>query len=99
MLGAVFAGWLIALMVWLLPVAETARVWIVLVITYLVALANFPHVIAGSTESIYATFAGLSTASDYIFSYFVPSLLGNILGGTILVALLNHAQATVGRRK
>src|SRR3954469_10778460 len=39
-LRAIYAGWLIALMVWLLPFAETARVWVILVLTYLVGLAH-----------------------------------------------------------
>jgi formate-nitrite transporter family protein len=99
MLRAVFAGWLIALMVWLLPVAETARVWIVLIITYLVGLGNFPHIIAGSTEAIYATFIGLSTPWGFVHEYLLPTLLGNTLGGVVFVAILNHAQAVGGRRK
>lgn len=39
-LRGIFAGWLIALMVWLLPAAEAARVQIVIIITYLVGLAG-----------------------------------------------------------
>jgi formate-nitrite transporter family protein len=98
-LRAVFAGWLIALMVWLLPAAETGRVGIVLVITYFVGLGNFPHIIAGSTDAIFAVFTGLSSAGVYILKYFIPTLIGNIFGGVVLVAVLNHAQAMIGRRK
>ena len=43
---AIFAGWLIALMVWLLPRAELAKVSII-IITYLVGLAGFDHIMAG----------------------------------------------------
>jgi len=96
--GAVFAGWLIALMVWLLPAAETARVWIVLIITYLIGLGSFPHIIAGSTQTIYSVLAGMSSAWDYAYGYLLPTLVGNILGGVFFVAVLNHAQAMVGRR-
>ena len=39
--AASFAGWLIALMVWLLPFAESARVWVIMIITYLVAIGGF----------------------------------------------------------
>lgn len=45
---AVFAGWLIALMVWLLPFAESARVLVIVVLTYVIGLGDFSHVIAGS---------------------------------------------------
>jgi formate-nitrite transporter family protein len=98
LLGAVFAGWLIALMVWLLPVAESARVGIVLILTYLVGLGNFPHIVAGSTEAIYAVLTGLLSPLSYVRDFFVPALIGNVLGGVVLVAVLNHAQAMVGRR-
>ena len=45
-----FAGWLIALMVWLLPGAESARVSIIIIITYLIGVGGFNHVIAGSNK-------------------------------------------------
>jgi formate/nitrite transporter FocA (FNT family) len=34
----IFAGWLIALMVWLMPFAESARVWVIVIVTYIVGL-------------------------------------------------------------
>src|SRR5947209_4239933 len=50
LIRGVFAGWLIALMVWLLPYAESARVWVIVIITYVVGLGQLSHVIAGSVE-------------------------------------------------
>ena len=94
-LRAVFAGWLIALMVWLLP-ASTARVSVVVIITYVVAIGNFPHIIAGSVEALYAVLKGFS-AWDYLTGYMLPTLLGNIVGGVSLVAALNHAQVVAGQ--
>jgi formate/nitrite transporter FocA (FNT family) len=93
---AVFAGWLIALMVWLLPFAETARVWVIVIITWLVGLGEFPHVIAGSVETFTAAAAGEAGWAEVLTRYVLPTLLGNILGGVTLVALLNHAQVTAG---
>jgi formate/nitrite transporter FocA (FNT family) len=90
-LKAVLAGWLIALMVWLLPSARSARLHTVIVITYVVALARLPHVIAGSTEAAYAVVAGLASLGDYAFKFLIPTLIGNIIGGMALVGLLNHA--------
>jgi formate/nitrite transporter FocA (FNT family) len=46
---AVFAGWLIALMVWLLPAADSSRVSIIIILTYLIGLGGFNHIIAGSS--------------------------------------------------
>ena len=35
----IFAGFLIAIMVWLLPFAETARVGVIVIVTYVVGIA------------------------------------------------------------
>lgn len=95
----IFAGWLIALMVWLLPAAESARVGIIIIITYLVGLGGFPHIIAGSTELIYIAFKGIGSPIHYVPIYMGATLLGNIVGGVCLVAALNYAQAMAGRQR
>ncbi|MDQ2746383.1 MAG: formate/nitrite transporter family protein [Acidobacteriota bacterium] len=91
-LRAIFAGWLIALMVWLLPAAETARIWVIIIMTYLVALGGYSHIIAGSVEVFYSIMNGDANWSKYFFDWMPPTLLGNILGGFSLVAVLGHAQ-------
>ena len=88
---AIFAGWLIALMVWLLPSARSARLLTVLLITYVVAVSHLSHIIAGSTEVAYAFLAGDASLPDYFLRFLLPTLAGNIIGGMTLVALLNHA--------
>jgi formate/nitrite transporter FocA (FNT family) len=92
LLRAIFAGWLIALMVWLLPYAETARIWVIILITYIVALGNFSHVIAGSVEALYLVATGECGFGEYLGRFLAPALLGNIIGGVALVAALGHAQ-------
>ena len=94
---AVFAGWLIALMVWLLPAAESARVSIIIIITYLIGLGGFNHVIAGSVKILFLVVTGALTPGDYVFRFFFPTLLGNIVGGVSLVAFLGHAQVVAGK--
>ncbi len=89
---AALSGWLIALMVWLLPGAGPARPLIIVALTYVVALCQFPHVIAGSVEASFGVASGAASLGDYLFGFLVPTLIGNIIGGTALVALLNHAQ-------
>jgi formate-nitrite transporter family protein len=91
MVKAVFAGWLIALMVWLLPSARSGRLLTVLLITYVVAVSHLSHIIAGSTEVAYAFLSGDATLRDYFVGFLVPTLVGNVVGGMSLVALLNHA--------
>lgn len=98
-LRAIFAGWLIALMVWLLPAAETARVWIIIIMTYLVALGGYAHIIAGSVEVVYAVLTGAIDWSNYFLDWMIPTLLGNIVGGVSLVAVLAHAQVVNEKKK
>lgn len=99
LMRAIFAGWLIALMVWLLPLAETARVWVIIIITYIVGLAHLSHSIAGSLEAFYAAIVGVTTWSQVLFGFVVPTVIGNIIGGVALVALINYAQVFSGAHK
>ena len=85
------AGWLIGLMVWLLPGAGPARPLIIILLTYTVAMCQFPHIVAGSVEASFGVFNGHASVGDYVGRFLIPTLLGNTLGGTALVALLNHA--------
>jgi formate/nitrite transporter FocA (FNT family) len=87
---AFFAGWLIALMVWILPSAQSARLVTILIITYVVALAHLSHIVAGSAEAAYAVLSGTASLADYAIGFLIPTLIGNILGGVLLVTILNH---------
>jgi formate/nitrite transporter FocA (FNT family) len=89
---AVFAGWLIALMMWLLPAAQGSRPLVIVIMTYVVALGEFSHIVAGSVDCAFLVQTGKASVSQYLFVFFVPTLLGNVLGGTAFVALLNYGQ-------
>ncbi len=88
----IFGGWLIALTVWLLPAANNARVLVILIVTYLVGLGRFTHIIAGSVESLHLVTEGEISIWQYLGNFLVPAFLGNAIGGVSLVAALNHAQ-------
>lgn len=92
--GAVFAGWLVALMVWLMPNSGTARVLVIAAIAYLIGIAEFPHIIAGAVQVLYSVADGSLGLATVIGSYLLPTLLGNVLGGVALVAALNFAQVS-----
>jgi formate/nitrite transporter FocA (FNT family) len=96
LLRGIFAGWLIALMVWLLPFAESARVWVIIIITYIVGLGEFTHIIAGSIEVFTLAAMGDASWTGVLGAYVLPTLVGNVVGGVTLVALLGHAQVTAG---
>jgi formate/nitrite transporter FocA (FNT family) len=89
---AIFAGWLIALMVWLLPAAEGSRPFIIVIVTYAVSLAGFSHIIAGSVDGLFLLETGHVTWQTFVLTFFIPTLLGNVVGGVALVAVLNYGQ-------
>ncbi len=89
---AVYAGWLIALMVWLLPAAEGARPLTILIITYIVSLCGFSHIIAGSVDCAFLVQTGQASWVEFLTRFYAPTLVGNILGGVALVAALNYGQ-------
>lgn len=96
---SIFAGWLIALMVWLLPGAESARVSIIIILTYLVGVSGFNHIVAGSTTMFFLVLTQFITWKMYVLHFFLPTLLGNVIGGLALVAALGHAQVVGGKEE
>jgi formate/nitrite transporter FocA (FNT family) len=98
LLRAIFAGWLIALMVWMLPDAATSRVTVILIITYVIGICGLNHIIAGSTNVFLLVAGGQLSLARYFTSFFFPTLTGNIIGGVSLVAALAHAQVVGGKK-
>jgi formate/nitrite transporter FocA (FNT family) len=92
-LRGIFSGWLIALLVWMLPGTPNGRVAIIILMTYLVGLGQLPHAIAGSVEVFYGVASGDLSAGHFFGLYLLPTLIGNILGGVVLVAFFNYAQS------
>lgn len=92
MAKGVVAGWLIALMVWLMPASGSARIFVIVAVTWLIAAGEFSHVIAGSAETALAAVRGAIRWEDYGLRFLLPAFVGNSLGGVVFVALLNHAQ-------
>ncbi|MGF1475470.1 MAG: formate/nitrite transporter family protein [Geminicoccaceae bacterium] len=88
----IVAGWLIATLVWLLPSPETFPATLIIIITYVIALGGFAHVIAGSVEAFLLIFDGTVGLGDAFATFFLPALAGNIVGGSALFALLAYAQ-------
>jgi formate-nitrite transporter family protein len=94
--GTVFlgvgAGFLMAAMVWLLPGAESAQFYVVVMMTWLIAAGGFNHVVAGSMEAFMLALNGELGIWPMLGNFFVPVLIGNVVGGTALFALLAYAQ-------
>lgn len=92
LLAGVPAGFLIATLVWLMPSSAGQRIWIIMLVTWLVALGGFTHVVAGSAEAWVLALHGEASFGWAVFGYILPALAGNIIGGTTLFAFLAHAQ-------
>ncbi|KQN44501.1 hypothetical protein ASE98_06065 [Pseudomonas sp. Leaf48] len=88
----IISGWMIATMVWMIPSMESAKMWIIILITYLMALGDFTHIVVGSLEVSYLVFAGELPWSDFWLVFAGPTLAGNIIGGSFIFALISHAQ-------
>lgn len=99
MLKGVFAGWLIALLVWMLPASQSSHVLVILLMTWLVGVGEFSHIVAGAVEVFYGAVVGVFGWGDAVARFIVPTLIGNVLGGVTLVSALNHAQVTAGGGK
>ena len=93
---AIFAGWLIALTAWLVSAtsftgAQIALIWLT---TAPIAALDFRHSIAGSVEVFFAASSGLASWATAVGGFTVPTVIGNIVGGVLFVAMLNHGQVS-----
>ena len=89
---AIPAGVIVALIVWMLPQAEAAKFFIILVFTWLIAAGDFTHIVAGSVEMAVLVWMGDITAATAIGGFFLPVLAGNIVGGTAIFTLMAWGQ-------
>ena len=95
-LRGIFAGWLIAMVVWMLAATDSNRIPIIILMTYIVGLAGLTHIVAGSVEVLFLVMTGAKTWLSFAAGYMLPTLIGNVLGGVALVSALNHAQVIAG---
>ena len=89
---AISAGFLIAAMVWLIPSAEGTQFHIITAMTYVISVGGFTHIIAGSVEAFLLVVNGQLGIGEMLVGFTVPVLLGNIVGGTALFAVISYAQ-------
>jgi formate/nitrite transporter FocA (FNT family) len=95
-LRGIFAGWLIAMVVWMLAAVDTGRIMVIIILTYVVGLGGLTHIIAGSVEVLFLPIVGAKSWISVAWGYMLPTLIGNIIGGVSLTAALNHAQVVSG---
>ncbi len=89
---AITSGFLMAAMVWLIPAAGSAQSHIVALMSYVIGVGGFAHIVAGSVYAFMLAANGQLEVLPMIGGFMLPVLVGNIIGGTALFALLAHAQ-------
>ncbi|WP_115717041.1 formate/nitrite transporter family protein [Gallaecimonas mangrovi] len=87
----IMAGWLIAMMVWM-NAAIRARLMVIILMTYIISIGGFTHIIVGSAEVLFLVFQGHVSVGSYFLDFALPTLAGNIVGGSLIFALISHAQ-------
>ena len=98
--AGIFAGWLIALAAWLLAStqhtgAQIAFIWLC---TAPIHALGFRHSIAGSVEAFYLAAGGQASWGRMLADFVAPCVIGNAIGGVLLVALLNYGQVAAEKR-
>lgn len=91
--NGILAGWIIATMVWMFPGRRRGE--------NLGDrtddlpggdLRSDPYRGSGSVEILYLAFNGAIEWQEFIYPFALPTLAGNIIGGTFIFALISHAQ-------
>jgi formate/nitrite transporter FocA (FNT family) len=95
--SAVIAGWIIALVAWLVSGSHsiTGSVILIWFLAFIVGLGELSHCVATSADVFVAVLAHQVTASQYL-AWLLPTFLGNITGGVVMVTLLEYGQVKGG---
>jgi formate-nitrite transporter family protein len=95
--SAVLAGWALALVAWLVEASDAAigQVVVVWTATVLIGLGALDHCIATTVSVVGAALDGDITAGGF-FAFLGTATLGNVVGGVLIVTLLNYGQARGG---
>jgi formate-nitrite transporter family protein len=72
--------------------AEGGKVWIIVIITYVITAAWFSHVVAGAVEVFALGWADRISWVGAFTRFILRAVIGNVTGGVALVACINHAQ-------
>ncbi|MFB6194369.1 MAG: formate/nitrite transporter family protein [Halobaculum sp.] len=96
--AATLAGWLMGLLSWMVTSVRgsTARIVLVVAITTIIGFGHLPHSIAGNVEVLAGALAAPAiTVADYV-RFLLITTVGNVVGGSIFVALLKYTYVVQG---
>ena len=63
--NAIISGWIIATMVWMFPSAGSAKIVVIILMTWLIALADTTHIVVGTVEILYLYLTAHSTGATF----------------------------------
>ena len=97
----IFGGWVVAVMCWLISASKDTigQAFCIWVTAILIPAGDLAHSVLGSSEILIGVIAGKISWLDYFGVFLGPVVLGNALGGVILVSLLNYAQVAASENK
>jgi len=96
--GGVLAGWLMGLLAWLITAAKEtmSRLLIIWLVTAGIGVLHLPHSIAGNVEVLFGAFVAPEiTVLDYAV-FLALATVGNVVGGSVFVALLKYGHVVRG---
>jgi formate/nitrite transporter FocA (FNT family) len=96
-----FAGLVVAGVVWLDYASRDtiSRLVLVYMAFLVIPLADLFHVVVSFTELMYLVYLGEAALLSGLFGFVLPVLLGNTIGGVLLVTVVNYFQTTERRLK
>jgi formate/nitrite transporter FocA (FNT family) len=62
------------------------------VLAYVIAIGKFSHVVASAAGAYLLALTGNASFGWAVGGFVIPALIGNVIGGTGLFAMLNYAQ-------
>lgn len=95
--SGVLAGWLLALVAWLIEASSAVIGQILLIwgLTFIIGIAGLDHCVSTTVEVLAAVVGGHASIGHF-FAWLGSVTLGNLIGGIFIVALLNYGQVRSG---
>lgn len=93
-LGAIIAGWLMGVGGWLMlsTKSQLSQIIYLYIVTFIIGIGGFHHSIIGSAELFTAASLDHTFTSAEVSTYLLISIIGNLIGGSTIVAIFNYAQ-------
>lgn len=97
-LSGVVAGWLMGLATWLSAASRDTigRIVFVILTTAAIGFGPFHHVILGTTEVLTAVVLDTSITLESFGIFLLCTTIGNVIGGSVFVGLLNYGHIAFG---